>query len=126
MELTSENVHNVFLDCLYKDNEKTTNHVKALAINIFIGFNPDKLKLNTDNIISMLSELPIQFMKSGGGGWSFLNMCSDKHDNLWSGEHTQVDELVALGLAINKINYLMPREMWSSFPGGIPYLIIDL
>ena len=125
MKLTSENVHNIFLDCLYKDGENTDNHVKALSIKMTIGFNPDRLNPNTNNIISMLSELPNEFMKSGGGGWSFLNMCSDKNDNLWSG-HEQVDELLALGLAIKKINYLMPREMWDAFPGGMPYLIIDL
>ena len=35
-----------------------------------------------------------------------------------------MQELLLLGLAIEKIEYLLPREMWSILPGGMPYIKI--
>lgn len=126
MKLTNENVSNVFLSCLYNDGQNTDNHFKVEGIKNNIGFNPEKLKQNEQNIVDMLQNLPVQFQKNGGGGWSFLNMCEDNKGNLWTGDHAQMDKLVSLGIGIGKISYLMDREMWSSFPGGMPYFVIDI
>lgn len=125
MKLTTENVHKIFTKCLFSDGENTDNHVKVHAVNMVIGFNPEKLKFNEKNITLMLCQLPNSFMKSGGGGMSFLNMCNDENDNQWTGIHKQMDELVALGLAIEKLSFLMPRDMWSAFPGGMLYLVVE-
>jgi hypothetical protein len=35
-----------------------------------------------------------------------------------------MDELVCLGLAIGRIAFLMPREMWEMLPGGMPYIVV--
>ena len=43
----------------------------------------------------------------------------------WTGFHQTMDELVCLGLAIEKLSYLMPREYWKILPGGMPYLVIE-
>ena len=73
----------------------------------------------------MLKELPIEFQKSGGGGMSFLNMCNNKEGNQWVDMHKTMDELVSLGNSIGKLSFLIPREFWSSFPGGVPYLVVE-
>jgi len=56
---------------------------------------------------------------------SFLNMCIDKNGNQWADLHRTMDELVALGIATGKLSFLIPREMWSILPGGMPYLIVN-
>jgi len=89
-----------------------------------VGFHPDRIKDNENNISSMLSELSDDFMKNKGGGMSFLKMCDDKNDNQWTHLHKTMEQLVLLGLSIDKVSYLMPREMWAAFPGGMPYIVI--
>jgi len=73
----------------------------------------------------MLKCLPDTFMSKSGGGMSFLNMCNDKDDSQWTDMHQNVDELVCLGKAINVVKFLMPREMCSVLPGGMPYIVIE-
>ena len=73
----------------------------------------------------MIDCLPDAFKTTGGGGWSFMNMCVDKEDVQWTDFHQTIDELVCLGLSIEKLSYLMPREFWKVLPGGMPYLVIN-
>ena len=125
MELTEENVHEIFIECLYKENENTEEHVKTEAIMMTIGFHPKRLKINSEKIVHLLNQLPNTFQKDGGGGMSFLNMCDDKNNKQWTNSHKQMDELVALGIASGNLNYILPRELWSSLPGNMPYLVVD-
>jgi hypothetical protein len=71
----------------------------------------------------MLAELPDNFHEKKGGGWTFLNGCMDRHGNQW-GEQINVDELVMLGQGLGLAKYQLPREMWSVFPGGMPYFSV--
>lgn len=124
MQLTAVNVKNVLLECLFNDGEDTTQHVIGEGIKNTVGFHPDRLKDNTENIISMLSELPNQFKQSGGGGWTFLNACNTKDGIQWADLHQSIDELIILGNAIGKVSFQFPREMWKNLPGGMPYFIV--
>lgn len=125
MNLTAENVHKTFLDCLFKDGEPTENHKVAEGIMTKVGFHPERLEKSEAKITEMLSDLSNDFKKSGGGGMSFLNMCEDKEGNQWADLHKTMDELVMLGIATGRMSYLMPREMWTAFPGGMPYLVVN-
>ncbi len=125
MNLTAENVHKTFMNCLFKDGESTESHTIGEGIMTKAGFHPDRLKESEPTIMSMLLDLSSDFKKSGGGGMSFLNMCQDKDGNQWADLHQTMDELVMLGLATGKMSYLMPREMWAMFPGGMPYLVVN-
>lgn len=123
-KLTSEKVHQIMLDSLY--DSESTNYDDAIlveGITMNIGFNPVKLNSHYDEIIGLLNELPEQFHEEIGGGWSFLEACVDKNGNHW-GEHRNMEELFLLGMAIEKVIYLFPREMWCILPGGVPYLMI--
>lgn len=125
MKLTSQNVDAVIKDCLYKKDEDPIDAVIVSGVMLNIGFNPIKLKEHEEDILSMLEELPNQFMKNnGGGGWSFLNACIDKNGSQW-GEHQDIDALICLGLAINKVEFQMPKAMWSILPGGMPYFSVN-
>lgn len=121
MELTSENVKEVFMKCLFKEGEDTSNFIPAKSVMTNVGFNPERIKENESKIIELLSGLPDDFKTSGGGGMSFLNACVDKSGNQW-GEHQNIDQLLCLGIAIDKVSFPMPREFWNALPGGMPYV----
>ncbi|HUS49556.1 MAG TPA: hypothetical protein VMZ91_05290 [Candidatus Paceibacterota bacterium] len=121
--MTSE-VHNTIMDCLYDVPPKNiTEAVIVDGITKKFGFNPVKIEKNKEKIISFLEELPETFFEDTGGGWSFLNACVDKNGELW-GEQRAVEELVCLGIAIEKVSFLFPRDVWKTLPGGVPYFVI--
>ncbi len=124
LSLDQSVVESIFLDCLFKDGEVSSNHVLAEGITMTVGFNPGRIETHKAEIEALLDELPDQFQASGGGGWSFLNACEDKHGNLWTGLHRRMEQLFLLGIAIGKVEYQLPRDMWGALPGGMPYLVV--
>ncbi|MDP2684482.1 MAG: hypothetical protein Q8P20_05505 [bacterium] len=124
-KLTAENVVRIFQDCLFLEGENTDKHIKAEGITTTAGFNPDRLDKHKKEIEAMLNELPNEFQKSGGGGMSFLNACMDKYGNQWTGFHQTMEQLFQLGIAIGKVQCQLPRKMWTSLPGGMPYYIVN-
>jgi hypothetical protein len=125
MKLTSENVTAIFLKCLYETTpEDTSEAVIAEGIVITVGFNPVKLKEHEKDICELLSQLPDAFHQSKGGGYTFLHMCQDKDGEQWTDLHQVQEQLLLLGLAIKKVNYCLPRDVWAALPGGVPYLTV--
>ena len=124
-KLTSENVTETFKSCLYGDNSNIESAKIVEGVMMKVGFNPDKLIEKKEDIQEMLSQLPKEFQKSGGGGYTFLNACQDAEGNQWTGLHQVVDELLCLGLAIDKISFPLPKEMWSVLSGGMPYFVVN-
>ena|SRR3990167_5404338 len=126
--ITAEKVSEIFKDCLFKDEEMIEGKpiiapVEVEGIISRFGFHPDRIKIHAGEIIELLNELPEEFKEKTGGGWSFLNACNDKEGRQW-GEHNNMEQLFSLGIAIGKVKYCMPKEMWSMLPGGMPYLVI--
>ncbi len=122
--LDPEVVNAVFMDCLFRDGEDTSKHVVAEGVTRNVGFHPERLKSHKAEIEAILAELSPEFHETGGGGMSFLNACNDKHGNQWTGLHQRMEQLFQLGIGIGKVKCLMPREMWSALPGGMPYYVI--
>lgn len=132
--LTATRVHQLLLSCLYDDSDIENGALKSTALpavqvhacRLKIGFNPNKLAEATEAIKATLKELPHffhlnQYVKNGGDGSSFLTMCMDAEGNQW-GEHRNCDELLALGLAIDCVEFPMERALWSCLPGGMPFV----
>ena len=90
------------------------------------AFLPEKLDEYKEEIVEMLGELPVEFRKSGGGGWSFLNACMDKDGNQWTDFHLTMEMLICLGMGVGYVTCPLPREIWDALPGGMPYYVIDL
>lgn len=122
--IAADRVNSIFMACLFKDGEDTSDHIVAEGIVNIVGFHPGRIEKHRQEIHDMLAELPDEFKTSGGGGYSFLNACMDKHGNQWTGVHQTQEQLIQLGIAIGEVEYCLPREMWSAFPGGMPYLIV--
>lgn len=123
--LNPKHVTEVFLDCLFKEGEETSNFIEAEGIQLTVGFHPERLRSHTAEIEAMLAELPDEFKRSGGGGMSFLYACYDRHGNLWTGMHQTMEQLFLLGIGIGKVNCLLPRPLWSALPGGMPYYVVN-
>lgn len=122
MKLSSKNVEDIVRDSLCHTVESD-----GITIDGVVGtykFNSDKLESHRTEIESMLSQLPNEFKKSGGGGWSFLNACDDKNGKQWTSFHQTMEQLFCLGMGINKVECQLPKEMWELMPGGMPYYMI--
>jgi hypothetical protein len=122
-KLNYKNVNELFLSLLFTDGEDRTNYVLGEGAMLKCGFHPMRLNEFENDIADMLLQLPDEFMQSKGGGMSFLNACMDKDGEQW-GEHNTIDQLLAMGIASKKASFLMPREMWSMLPGGMPYFVV--
>ena len=47
------------------------------------------------------------------------------HDGTqWTDLHRTMEQLFLLGLASGLVTELMPRELWGSLPGGMPYYAV--
>lgn len=121
----AEKLDVIFKDSLFRDDEINADNsppedailVEGIVSNF--GFHPKRVAAHKDEISDVIKLMPEEFTK--GGGWSFLNLCMDKDGNQW-GEHRNMEQLVTLSIATDQGKYLMPREMWSAFPGGMPYV----
>jgi len=125
--LTVVRVEEIFKDCLFRKDEikKGIPVVDPLMVDGIkgkFGFHPDRIKFNEKDINQLLAELPTKFLD----GCSFLEMCMDRQNNQWTGEHLKMEQLVCLGIAIGAISYCLPRDMWNVFPGGMPFIKLRL
>lgn len=86
------------------------------------GFNKAKVEPFREDIVAMLMELNEGYRESSKGkGASFLIADKDKNDVQWTGEHVYMEALFALGMAVGRVQLLLPRELWGVFPGEMPY-----
>ena len=118
------------LDSLFKDQEVPDRKPPADAVIVDgalgkMAFHSGRLETHPQEVADALRQLPDQFHEGKGSGWSFLNACMDKDGNQW-GEHVNVNELMVLGLGLGLVRYCLPREMWLSLPGSMPYFSVNL
>lgn len=130
LELTAENVVNTMKHCLFEDSEivngkPIVDPVMVQGIVRQYGFHPGRLEEKREEVKAMLSQLPHQFRKAQGGGWSFLQACV-REDGVQWGEHPQMDDLLCLGIGLKLAGFcLEDRQMWAVMPGGVPYVWIE-
>ena len=129
-KLDSERINMTVMDCLFtdaesKDEEQTSKAVLVYGITINVGFHPERLENHRQEIEAMLVELPDDFMRSLGGGTSFLNAFNARHGEQWTSFHKNMEELFLLGMGLGRVKCLLPREVWNSLPGGVPYYGVD-
>ncbi len=131
MKLTTKAVHEIMRDCLFREEEYNPTNDEPPADAIIVegirmkwAYHPGRTATHTDEIGALLAELPNEFQRTGGGGWSFLNACMDREGTQW-GEHPDMEALFCLGIACGKARWLMGRDMWNVFPGGMPYVQVN-
>lgn len=120
-------------ECLYTEEELNASEkdekgipkgaVLVRGIMHNMGFHPGRLEAARPKVKTWLMALPDQFRKSSGGGWSFLNACMDRNNEQW-GEHMDMDRLFTMGIGLNLVTFMLPRDMWNILPGGMPYIVV--
>jgi hypothetical protein len=122
--INSDRVHEIFMDCLFNNDEDTTNHIRADGISLNIGFHPERIKLHEEEISVILNNLSEAFRDDCGGGASFFAGFKTKNNEIWTADPGRVEELFQLGIAIGRMICPIPQSIWHLLPNGIPYYIL--
>lgn len=123
-------VNEVFLKCLLTQEEfvagngNPENVIEGHGVLEHAQFNHERLEEYREEVKAWLDNLPEQFHAKTGGGWTFLNLCQDKEENLWTGSHPICDQLIMLASGL-KIGEILGREFADSLPGGVPYVVFN-
>jgi hypothetical protein len=122
LKLTAQNVDIIFTDCLFKEEEifdgkPIVEYKIAEGVKKTFGFHSERLNGHAKNVSDLIDQLP-----NLRDGQSFLNLCVTNEGILW-GEHSNVEQLISLGVALGQLNYVLPKKYWKSLPGGLPYVI---
>ena len=126
-----EQVQTILADSLFTDAElggaegPPSDVVLVEGIVRKWGFHPDRLEAHKEEVRNILALFPDEFMQGKGGGWSFLNLCNTKDGVQW-GEHPDMEALCCLAIGLGLGKWQMPKEMWSIFPGGMPYVAFTI
>lgn len=131
MSINPGRVEALYAECLAENLVETDpRYVITEGILNPTAFSAEKLEAHREEVTEMLSWLPLAFRDDatagGGGGWSFLNACEDREGNQWTGFHRTMDRLFQLGMGLGIARYLMGRDMWQAFPGGMPYVSVSV
>ena len=118
-------VRRLMMACLFSDGEPQQPYLEAKCITATFRFHPGRVLQYRNDIAAQLAGLPKEFRKQGGGGWSFLLACNTAEGEQW-GEHASMEMLFALGIGAGLARWCLPHEDWPAFPGGLPYVVIDL
>lgn len=125
-KLNAKIIEEILKYCLFKQDENKDNKIIVEGIVHAYGFHPGRISEKKEVIKELLLELPIAFMKNGGGGVSFLEACMDKYNNQWTDEHCAIENLFILGIATGQAQWCFPRDLWNALPGGMPYVMITV
>ena len=117
--LNGKRIHEIFVNCIFKDkNGQTRTYLEVEGVMSDTYLDGDRLESHKDEILRLLDELPDEFKTPEGA--SFLDACKDRRGEQWTYLHFPIDELFQLGMGIEKILCLTPRDMWETMPGGVP------
>lgn len=116
----SQLVSEAFMKCLFEEGEDTSNYVKVEGITNNYELHPQRLEEQRELVTAMLAELPVEFKE----GYTFLNICTNKNGELWTGDHRVCEQLIVMAIGLDLMSYCLPKEMWAILPGGVPYIIV--
>lgn len=123
-KLTDENVWEVYNKCICKRDELNNiadeELVKVQGIINWYTFNRQALEQERKHILSLLSQVTYRIRH----GMSIERVCYNKRQEIWTGSIQTIEALVCLGLAIGKVEYLLPRATWCLLKKKMPYVIM--
>lgn len=96
-------VQEIFLVCIYhpeelKDGKPIEGEpVLAEGITCNVEFHPGRLESHRKEVRGMLEGLPLEFRRTVGDGWTFLNACNDRNGVQWTGFHQRSFQLKKTG-----------------------------
>lgn len=134
IELNPENVHKLFRDCIFKNEEvkdgaPISDFTYVNGISRPFAFNTERLNKNKPKIAALIDMLPLiplpQQLSDDEHlmsffSQSFSNLCDDKNGRQWTGDQATMELLMVLGIACGVIEYTYPREEWKKLTGKVP------
>lgn len=131
MSINPNRVTEMFMDCLFNDDEivngkPSAEPIKVEGITGAFGLHPKRLSTHKEEVKQMLAQFPEEFMSNGGAGQTFLNLCMTSDGDQWTGMHQVMEQLVSLGIGLGFVKYTLNRKLWGALPGGMPYVTINL
>jgi hypothetical protein len=117
--------------CLYQEHEIPEDGsapedaiiVRGLVTDF--GLHPSRVEEKKPIVKELIEKIVTdEFLKSKGGGMSFLRLCVDREGGQWA-EHRTMEAFCCLAIAMGYAQWCMPRELWAAFPGGMPYVMFD-
>lgn len=125
--LTPVIVGTLFNDCLITIGS-VDNEIVVEGFTRTVSLDSKKLETNRQAIIDCLTEFPPAFLLQFGGGYSLLGANIDRHNHIWNPSGSQIiaESIFLLGMGINCVRPVLPKYLWESLPGGVPYYVINL
>jgi len=125
--LTTDRVRRTYERC-WRDESKAgrATSVTVTAWMLRHTFGVRRIQTERESIIRMLLSLPEGFRADVGGGGSVATATSRGDGTFWTGDMTDVEKLVALGVASGLVSFCAARESWARLPGGLPYIRIEI
>ena len=129
MRLTDTNVRKTLDKCL-RVSQPLANHLTIDDANQTIlvegiahsfVFDANLLASEKNHIEELLASLPTNFNQ----GRPFLEMYCTRTGRAWTNSPTTLEKLLALGMAIGKVSYTHPKNIWWALSGGMPYITIN-
>ena len=124
IKLTDENVWKVYNKCIYKreelKNADESDFLKVQGIINWYTFSLSKIQEERKHILCLLSQLTYRIRY----GTSIERLCNNKKEQEWTQSILTLEAITCLGIAIGKVEYLLPRETWCLLKKKMPYVII--
>ena len=113
-------VRAILLSAFFKERERVKDYVVVHAIyGRDKALHRQRLEASRAEVIQMLSNLPPEFLMAGGS--SFCNMHLDSSYKAW-GSELAAHELLLLAHGLGLAHYVLPKPLWASMPGGMPFI----
>lgn len=89
------------------------------------AYHPQRLEAARPKVAQLIREIVSdEFLKSKGGGFSFMSLCEDRSGEQW-GEHPDMETFMCLAIGLKLAGYCVPKMLWPALPGGMPYVWFD-
>jgi hypothetical protein len=124
--LTADRVRTVYAGSFRREGWKPAKAVCVEGVLLRHTFSIAMIHYWRESIIRMLLSLPTGFRVDSGGGGTMTMMNQRGDQTFWTRDVTDVEKLIALGLASGLLSFCAPREKWGKLPGGVPYLRVEI
>lgn len=123
--IPSSRVHELFKKSLFNEVElingkPSLKPVVAEGVLINVGFHPERIENAREEISMMIDSLNPDI--DTDKGILFFHICRDRNGNRWTDSYQICEELVLMGIALGILEYSLPRDFWSFFPGSVPFI----
>jgi hypothetical protein len=124
--LSADRVRSIYAQCFRPEGSDSPRRVMVEGWLAKHTFAIAVLHKYREDIIRMLLSLPAGFRADVLEGGSVGLMIRRGDGTVWSAEMSDIEKLVALGIASGLMTFNAPRDKWHRLPGGLPYVRIEI